>query len=113
MAGRIIVITGAFGALGSAVAAAAHEQGARLALIDFAKDPRPGLPSGADVFVRGGVDLTDANQAGAAIDAAADRFGGLDALFNIAGGFAWEKVEGGSTATWYDLYRLNVLTASN
>ena len=113
MAGRVIAITGAFGALGSAVAVAAREAGARLALIDYAKDARPGLPSGGDVLVQGGVDLTDANQAGAAIDAAADRFGGLDALLNIAGGFSWEKLEGGSTATWYDLYRLNVLTASN
>ena len=113
MPGRIYVITGAFGALGSAVAAAAHAQGARLALIDYAKDPRPGLPSGPDVFVEGGVDLTDANQAAAAIDAVADRFGGVDALFNIAGGFSWEKVEGGLAETWHSLYRLNVLTASN
>lgn len=113
MAGRVFVITGAFGALGSAVAAAAHAQGARLALIDYAKQPRPGLPSGADVFVQGGVDLTEADQASAAIEAAADRFGGIDALLNIAGGFSWEKVEGGFPETWYSLYRLNVLTASN
>lgn len=113
MAGRVFVITGAFGALGSAVAAAAREQGARLALIDYAKEPRPGLSSGADVFVQGGVDLTEADQASAAIEAAADRFGGIDALLNIAGGFSWEKVEGGFPETWYSLYRLNVLTASN
>src|SRR5690242_18907708 len=113
MAGRVFVITGAFGALGSAVAAAAREQGARLALIDYAKEPRPGLPSGADVLVQGGVDLTEADQASAAIEAAADRFGGIDALLNIAGGFSWEKVEGGFPETWYSLYRLNVLTASN
>lgn len=113
MAGRVIAITGAFGALGSAVAAAAREQGGRLALIDYASEPGPGLPSGKDVLVQGRVDLTDANQAGAAIDAVADRFGGIDALLNIAGGFSWETVEGGAMATWYDLYRLNVLTASN
>lgn len=113
MAGRVYVITGAFGALGSAVAQAAHEHGARLALVDYGKEPRPGLPAGADVFVQGAVDLTDAGQAAAAIDAAAERFGGIDALLNIAGGFSWEKVEGGASSTWYDLYRLNVLTASN
>jgi NAD(P)-dependent dehydrogenase (short-subunit alcohol dehydrogenase family) len=113
VSGRIYAITGASGALGSAVAAAAHEAGARLALIDHGKHPRPGLPSGPDVFVQGGVDLTDAVQAGAAVEAAAERFGGLDGLFNIAGGFAWETVEGGTAASWYDLYRLNVLTALN
>jgi NAD(P)-dependent dehydrogenase (short-subunit alcohol dehydrogenase family) len=109
MAGRIIAITGAFGVLGSAVARAAAEQGARLALIDFAKDG----PKVEGALVLPGVDLTAANQAGAAIDAVADHYGGLDALLNIAGGFSWEKVEGGDWQTWPNLYRLNVLTAAN
>ena len=113
MAGRVIAITGAFGVLGSAVAKAAAASGARLALIDFAKTPPAGLPSGPDVLVLAGVDLTDASQAGAALDAAAERFGGLDALLNVAGGFKWEKIDGGESSTWPDLYRLNVLTATN
>jgi NAD(P)-dependent dehydrogenase (short-subunit alcohol dehydrogenase family) len=65
------------------------------------------------VLVLGGVDLTDANQAGAAIEAAAERFGGLDGLFNIAGGFSWEKMEGGDWQTWHRLFLMNVQTASN
>jgi len=113
MAGRVYAITGAFGALGSAVAKAAHAQGARLALIDFAKQAPQGLPTGDDVLVLGGVDLTDADQAAAAIDAVADRFGGLDALINIAGGFSWEKHEGGDGRTWHRLFLMNVQTASN
>lgn len=113
MAGRIYAITGAFGALGSAVANAAHEAGARLALIDYAKDAPAHVPAGDDVLVLGGVDLTDANQAGAAIEAVAERFGRLDGLFNIAGGFSWEKHEGGDWQTWHRLFLLNVQTASN
>ena len=113
MPGRIYAITGAFGVLGSAVAKAAAGQGARLALIDFAKTPPAGLPAGPDVLVLGGVDLADANAASAAIDAAADRFGGLDALLNIAGGFSWEKVEGSTGETWKRLFLINVQTASN
>jgi NAD(P)-dependent dehydrogenase (short-subunit alcohol dehydrogenase family) len=109
MAGRIVAITGAFGVLGSAVAQAAAAQGARLALIDFAKAGP--APQGA--FVQGGADLTDPVQAGAAVDAAAGRYGGLDVLLNIAGGFGWEKLEGGEWRTWPDLYRLNVVTAAN
>jgi NAD(P)-dependent dehydrogenase (short-subunit alcohol dehydrogenase family) len=109
---RVIVITGAFGALGSAVAAAAAAEGARVALIDFAQAPAAGARL-SDAFVEGGVDLTDSNRAGAAIDAVADRFGGIDALLNIAGGFRWETVEGGHAESWYSLYRLNVLTAAN
>ena len=113
MSGRIYAITGAFGALGSAVAKAAAERGGRLALIDFGQAPPPGLPSGPDVLLLPGVDLTDATQAGAAIDAVAERFGGLDALMNIAGGFSWEKQEGGSGETWKKLFLINVQTASN
>jgi len=113
VAGRVFAITGAFGVLGSALARAAAAQGHRLALIDYAPQASADLPSGGDVLVQPGVDLTDANAAGAAIDAVAERFGGLDALLNIAGGFRWETVAGGSMESWYSLYRLNVLTASN
>jgi NAD(P)-dependent dehydrogenase (short-subunit alcohol dehydrogenase family) len=109
MAERIFVITGAAGVLGSAVASAAAERGLRLALIDHASDC-PG-PDGA--FVQTGVDLTDAVQAGAALDAVADRLGGIDALLNVAGGFRWEKLEGGDWQTWPAMHRLNVLTAAN
>ncbi|MBW8812777.1 MAG: SDR family NAD(P)-dependent oxidoreductase [Caulobacterales bacterium] len=113
MAGRVVAITGAFGVLGSAVAKAAAAGGARLALIDFAATAPAGLPSGDDVLVLGSVDLTDANQAGAAMDAVADRFGAFDALLNIAGGFTWETLQDGSIASWPAMYRLNVLTAAN
>jgi NAD(P)-dependent dehydrogenase (short-subunit alcohol dehydrogenase family) len=113
MAGRIYAVTGASGALGSVAAKAAAAQGARVALIDHAKEGPADLPASDDVLVLCGVDLTDANQAGAAIDAVADRFGGLDVLLNIAGGFKWEKHEGGDWQTWHRLFLLNVQTAAN
>lgn len=113
MAGRVIAITGAFGVLGSAVATAAAAQGARLALLDFAQAPPAGLPSGSEVLVLGGVDLTDMVAAGAAVDAVADRFGGLDALLNIAGGFRWETLEDSGYESWHKLFQMNVQTAAN
>ena len=113
MAGRVFAITGAFGALGSAVARAAADRGARLALIDFAKTPPPGLPAGPDVLVLGGVDLTDGGAAGAAIDSVAEHFGGLDALLNIAGGFRWETLETSLAEGWHRLFLMNVQTAAN
>ena len=39
------------------------------------------------------------------------KFGRLDALVNIAGGFAWEKVEGGSSSSWDRLFAINLKTA--
>jgi NAD(P)-dependent dehydrogenase (short-subunit alcohol dehydrogenase family) len=109
MTGRVLAITGAFGVLGAAVAKAAAGQGARVALIDFAKAG----PAVDGALVLGGVDLTDPAQAGAAIDAVAEHFGGLDGLLNIAGGFAWQTLSDGAHDTWPGLYRLNVLTAAN
>jgi NAD(P)-dependent dehydrogenase (short-subunit alcohol dehydrogenase family) len=113
MAGRVFAITGASGALGSAVAKAVVAQGCRVALIDHIHETPHGLTDGDDVLILGGVDLTDAESAKAAIDAAAARFGGLDVVLNIAGGFSWETVEGGDAETWRKLFRLNLETAAN
>ena len=43
----------------------------------------------------------------------AAHFGRLDALINIAGGFAFEAVAEGDPRTWQHMYALNVLTALN
>jgi NAD(P)-dependent dehydrogenase (short-subunit alcohol dehydrogenase family) len=110
---RVFVITGASGALGSTVAKAVVGQGCHVALIDHAHHTPHGLVDGDNVLILGGVDLTNAEAAKAAIDAAAARFGGLDAVLNIAGGFSWEKVEGGGWETWHKLFLLNVQTAAN
>jgi len=113
--GRRIVVTGAFGTLGAAVAKAAAAGGERLALLDFAPAPPDGLVAdcGPGAVVLPGVDLTDPAAASRAMDAAAAGLGGIDALLNIAGGFAWETLDGGDPATWDRLYRMNVATASN
>jgi NAD(P)-dependent dehydrogenase (short-subunit alcohol dehydrogenase family) len=108
MAGRIIVVTGAFGVLGSAVAAAAARQGATLALIDYAADGP--APDGA--LKLGGVDLADPIQTEQAIARVVETHGGLDALLNIAGGFVWQTLEGGPLDAWPGLYRLNTVTAA-
>jgi NAD(P)-dependent dehydrogenase (short-subunit alcohol dehydrogenase family) len=113
MTQRVYAITGAFGVLGAAVATAAAAQGVRLALIDFAKQPPAGLPSGDHVLALGGVDLTDPASTHAAVDAIVAKFGGLDVLINVAGGFRWEMHEGGDPETWSKLFQMNVQTASN
>jgi NAD(P)-dependent dehydrogenase (short-subunit alcohol dehydrogenase family) len=110
MNGKIIVVTGASGALGRVVAEVALARGARVAGIDHAASH---IPATAERIELGGVDLTDAAQAKKAIDAAAAHFGRLDALINIAGGFAFEAVAEGDPKTWQHMYALNVLTALN
>ena len=110
MKGRVVLVTGALGALGRVVAEAAIARGARVAGVDHAPSQVPATP---DRLEFGGVDLSDPAQARRAIDAAATHFGKLDALINIAGGFAFETVADGEEKTWQRMYALNVLTALN
>jgi 3-oxoacyl-[acyl-carrier protein] reductase len=108
MEGKIVVVTGASGALGKVVVASALARGARVAAIDHAASAMKATPERIEL---GGVDLTDATEAKKAIDAAASHFGKLDALVNIAGGFAFETVAEGDPKTWLRMYALNVLSA--
>jgi NAD(P)-dependent dehydrogenase (short-subunit alcohol dehydrogenase family) len=110
MDGKVIIVTGASGALGRVVAISAQAKGARVAGIDHAASQVAATPSRIEL---GGVDLTDAAQAKQAVDAAAAHFGKLDALINIAGGFAFEAIAEGDPKTWQRMYMLNVLTALN
>ncbi|MFH0300594.1 3-oxoacyl-ACP reductase FabG [Bradyrhizobium sp. 31Argb] len=110
MNGKVIVITGASGALGKVVVEEALARGACVAGIDHA--PSSLSPTSSRIEL-GGVDLIDAAQAKKAIDTAATHFGRLDALINIAGGFAFETVSDGDPATWQRMYALNVTTALN
>jgi NAD(P)-dependent dehydrogenase (short-subunit alcohol dehydrogenase family) len=110
MQGKIIVVTGASGALGKIVAATALAKRARVAAIDHAAST---VKATSERIELGGVDLTDAAEARKAIDAAASHFGKLDALVNIAGGFAFETTAEGDPKTWQRMYALNVLTALN
>ena len=110
--GKKIVVTGAFGSLGTAVALAARSAGADVACIDFAPVSKaPAALSGC--LLLGDVDLRQSDAATAALTSVAERLSGLDALVNVAGAFRWEKVEDGDTATWDLLFNVNLRTAVN
>jgi NAD(P)-dependent dehydrogenase (short-subunit alcohol dehydrogenase family) len=110
MDGKVIIITGALGALGQVVAQTALSRGARVAGLDHAALQLPATDNRLEL---GGVDLSDADAAQTAIDTVAAHFGRIDALVNIAGGFAFEAVAEGDPKTWQRMYALNVLTALN
>ena len=102
-----VIITGGFGALGQVVAQAFADRGDKVARIDFAKEPAGALPGALDI---GGVDLTDQAATQAALDKVIATNGGIDVLVNIAGGFTWETLEGGSLDTWAKMHAMNVTT---
>jgi len=107
--GQVVAVTGAFGSLGLAVAQAANERGAQVVMIDRANAaPANMTPALKAAMHLGGVDFNAASRAMAHIE---ERFGRLDALVNVAGGFRWETLADGDLASWDFLYNINLRTA--
>ena len=104
LAGKACIVTGGAGALGLAVCKALSGAGAKVIAIDHGVIPaeQPGI---------GGVDLSDASKARAAVDKAVAELGGLYALINVAGGFRFETLGEGKVETWDFLYTVNLKTA--
>ncbi len=115
MRGKTIVVTGGFGALGRVVVEVAAARGASVAALDHAPAAPEGMAArlGLDALLIGGLDLSSPDTATQAMANVKTKFGRLDALFNIAGGFAWETVEGGKDDAWERMYALNLKTALN
>jgi NAD(P)-dependent dehydrogenase (short-subunit alcohol dehydrogenase family) len=109
LSGKVLVITGGDGVLGGAVAATLSKYGARVALIDHVQSPPTALPPGALHF--GGIDLTLEDAARSVMERIVKAAGRLDGLVNVAGGFHWEKLAGGTLDSWDSMYRLNLRTA--
>jgi NAD(P)-dependent dehydrogenase (short-subunit alcohol dehydrogenase family) len=106
---QVVVVTGAGGNLGRAVAAAFDDAGAFVALLDrteeklrsiFGHDEARRLPLG--------VDLMDGDSVARAVAAVVQRFGRIDVLCNVAGGFRMgEAVHETTPATWHGILGLN------
>jgi NAD(P)-dependent dehydrogenase (short-subunit alcohol dehydrogenase family) len=106
---RTVVVTGAGGNLGSAVAHAFEARGARLALLDLDRDIL-GKAFGAedDNRLLLPVDLLDRDRVNAAVGTIIDQFGRIDVLCNIAGGFRMgEPVHETSDLAWDFLMDIN------
>lgn len=112
LSGKVVAVTGGFGSLGASVGRTLLAAGAKVALLDRADASTAPLDI-ANALALSSVDLGSSGAANAAISEVVKRFGRLDALVNVAGGFRWEKVEGGSIDTWDLLYQMNVRTAAN
>ncbi|WP_313441884.1 SDR family NAD(P)-dependent oxidoreductase [Novosphingobium sp.] len=106
---RSVIVTGGFGILGTAVAAAFAKAGDKVARIDYAAAAKAPLTGALDI---GGVDLTDEAATRAALDRVAAEHDGIDVLVNVAGGFTWETLESGSLASWARMQAMNLTTAA-
>jgi len=111
-ADRVVMITGAAGNLGSAVARTFEMAGATLVLIDRAADrlPRlfPEMVYSADHFLAISVDLMKPDVVEATVEETVKRFGRIDVLVNVAGGFrAGTAVHETPFETWDFMLDLN------
>ena len=110
MRDKVVVVTGGFGVLGHAVAEAALAAGAFVALPG--REEKSKITEQERLLVLGGVDLTDFAAAKQAFEEVATRFGRIDALANVAGGFRWQTLGDGDLAGWDEQFRMNLLTAA-
>jgi len=111
---RTVMITGAAGNLGRAVASAFGAAGARLALVDIDGDGlRHAFGDDTDAL-RLAADLFDHTSVVSAVDDALHLFGRIDVLCNLAGGFAMgEAVHETSDRTWHRMLDLNAGSVVN
>lgn len=110
--GRTVIVTGASGNLGAAVARAFAAGGANLVLVDRHIEAlqRAGFADHARHLLSV-TDLLDQTQVSAMVQAAVAKFGGVHVLCNIAGGFRMgEAVHETSDATWNFLFDINTRT---
>jgi NAD(P)-dependent dehydrogenase (short-subunit alcohol dehydrogenase family) len=88
---QIVMVGGASGSLGQAVARAFHSAGANLVLLDHRADRLPGLfpevASSDDHLLLSSVDASDPASTEAAVQKVLDRFGRIDVLANTVGGY--------------------------
>ena len=109
---QTVFITGAAGNLGRAIAAAFEARGANLVVVGRAKESLSaalGAESARRLFVT--ADLLDQAALDSAVKLARSRFGRIDVLCNIAGGFRMgAPVHETSDADWDFLLDINVRT---
>lgn len=112
---RTVMITGAGGNLGRAVADAFAAQGANLVLVDLDRARLEQVYGASDpqrLLVP--ANLLDKDELAAAVKAAVERFKGIDVLCNVAGGFRMgSPVHETSDQDWDFLLNLNSRSVLN
>jgi len=111
----VVVVTGAFGTLGSAVVLKFLELNDKVILVDKAGKRPPALSECAiaenEIYV--GWDLSNADSTNQLVKDIHKAQGAIDVLVNVAGAFRAETVLDGSQDTWDFLYSVNLRTVVN
>ncbi|MFI5541831.1 SDR family NAD(P)-dependent oxidoreductase [Nocardia sp. NPDC051900] len=101
---KIVIVAGASSGIGRATALVAHDEGAKVALLDY--DPQgakavDGLPIGCDV--------SNPDEVDRAVGEVIDRFGRVDILINVAGiNDKYTPIEELNDRVWTRVFDINV-----
>ncbi|MFD6286858.1 SDR family NAD(P)-dependent oxidoreductase [Streptomyces sp. NPDC060205] len=111
LAGKVALITGATGGIGTATAELFAQEGARLVITDVAREPLQKLAQrieagGADV-ASALLDVSSARQWEEVTALVRDQFGGLDVLVNLAGIVDWPGIEDTREEMWDRVIAVN------
>jgi NAD(P)-dependent dehydrogenase (short-subunit alcohol dehydrogenase family) len=114
--GKVVIVTGGSGNVGSALAALLALRGARIVVVDTARDRlravAESLP-GAGHLAFSDFDLTDPAAASALVGEVRRTCGRLDGVGTTVGGFAMAKLADASPEQWDAMFNLNVKTTWN
>ncbi len=112
---RTVLLAGAAGTLGLAAAKVFAQEGAQLVLLDRTPISEAALAALAPAHCLSiALDLFDASKVGNTVEQAIARFGRIDVLCNLTGGFAMgDAVHETSDSTWDFLHDINVRTLRN
>ena len=107
-----VMVTGAAGNLGRAVASAFAREGASLVLVGTTRESLARAYASDDARrMLLAVDLRDADAADRGVASAVERFARIDVLCNLAGGFLMgDPVHATSDETWDAMFDINVRT---
>lgn len=113
---KVIIVTGAAGNVGSALAKLLAFRGARIAAVDTDRDRLEavtGALEGSGHLALSGYDLTDAAASEALIAKVQTTCGRLDGVGTTVGGFAMAKLSDAALDQWDAMFNLNVKTTWN
>lgn len=114
--GKVIIVTGAAGNVGAALASVLASRGARVAAVDTVRDRlqavTAGLP-GSGHLALSDYDLIDPAATNALVAKVRETCGRLDGVGTTVGGFAMAKLADAGLEQWDAMFGLNVKTTWN
>jgi 3-oxoacyl-[acyl-carrier protein] reductase len=112
LAGRTAAVTGASGAIGSAISKALNELGAHVVAIDIAENFAEGTSSCSNAkFTRLHLDLSDPKAIASVSSELIELFGSIDILVNNAGVLSNDKINDTTLEEWRRVVSINLEAA--